>query len=291
MDRSNSFKYIAVSFSVFTSKLIPLIIGVFLVSKLSVNDYNSWTYLLYLTFLFSAVLNTKINTDFARNFKTIENKVIPFYFHKRDVVYISMFILLVGFSFFSHTIFIGILFSIIAFGLPVYNYLLQYLRFTEQYLLLVLFGISRIVLFFPVFFFQNNILNYMVIFYAISIILPVVILLVRNETKVIVEKGGNDTLLLFLYGVLLSLGNNIEKYTLKWVGYDEILYANLNYMIFLISFVTILNEVIKKIVVPQMYNDFNSLKKLSRNTKKLRKTTLGFLIPVSLGVPYLFQFF
>ena len=288
MDRNNKFKLIAVSISVLSSKSIPLIVGVFLVSKLSAEDFNSWTYLIYLALVFSAAVNNKLNTDFARKYTGKNNTIIPFYFNKYDLHYIVLLFLFIGFLFFKKGLFLGIIFSGISALLPTYNYFSQYLRFAKKYSFLIFFGVFRVALFLPILFFGQISLNKIVLFYFLSVLTPIFFVLFKFKLEIVKGDLNNDTIFLFVYGFLMALSSNIEKFILEWVDYDGFIYANLNYMLFLVSLVTIVNEVTKKVLLPEMYLELNTAGVISKKMLNLRRRSLGILFVISVMVPYIF---
>lgn len=286
MPRSNSFNLLATGISVLTAKIIPLIISMYLVLKMSVDDYADWIYLFQCVLFASSGLGTLINTEFSKKYKPDEYKrlQLSIYIGSHDKYVLSVLILAIVLLLVNYGTIIVIL-SVLLFILNVFNnYILLALRFSGKFSYLVLLSAVRLFSFLPILCVQNVSLYQLALFMLISLIISNILIFYKFEITIKKYKSGAEMLWLLSYGLVTSIFITFERFYLKLIGTEPEEYSTIVYVVSLVMIVIPIVEVVKQYLVPSLYLKYQDKSySFFKDTKVL--TYLGILFVVQILLP------
>lgn len=227
----------------------------YLVLKMSVDDYANWIYLFQFVLLSSSGLGAIINTEFSKKYKQddYQNLILSVYIGSMDiyVFIIVIFALILFLS--SYGLFI--LFSVILLFLLniFYNYVLLALRFTCKYNYLVLLSVLRLFSFLPILLISNISLEYLFSMMIISFAIPIIWVYYKFRIVTRKYKTTKEIFWLLSYGLSTSLFITFERFFLKFIEIETKQYATIVYLVTLVMILVPLVEVVKQYLVPELY--------------------------------------
>ena len=275
-------------------KLMPLLIAVVLTQHMSNRDFGLWSQLLQVALICNAILLSTNAVFFGRDQKSMQSDRLPVY--NFPIALLSFCVLCVAYVFWFPSlndacpVWLLIPFLIL---FSLYSYHNLYLRFQSRDWLYVVAAASRIVVFillafFFVLAFGDVALHWLVLGLVIAH-LPAGICAVR---VIQIQWKVDKTMLpeyfqLMMYGFLTVLFSGIDRFVTETSGYT---YEQLGIYCYAATFAAVpsfLVEGCKQYLLPIIYRDYNSGKRLRSITRQKIQFAVCLVVIAQIVVPLL----
>ena len=258
MTNKDRHAFVATAISVFSAKIIPLVISMYLVLRMDVYSYANWMYLFQYSLVVASGLGSVLNTEYSKRYEPLNYKerFISIFIGDRDlkIALATVFILFILQHDFEW--YLSALSVLLSALIIINNYLLNSLRFRQEYGTLVFFSVLRLFGFGTIFFISQITLLSLFIVMIFSLLLPVIFILSFYNIELIKYRSNVESLFLLIYGFSTSLFISFERFYLKGSGFNAVEYSSVMYVVTIAMLVSPIIEVIKQFLVPELYRKY-----------------------------------